>query len=66
MSLAYEHDTGTPLCVTDSYRSLAEQFAVKAQPQPGPPRPGTSQHGLGIAVDLCGGVRASARRHTCG
>lgn len=56
MSLAYQRDTGHPLCVTDSYRSLAEQIAVKATRGEFAATPGTSKHGLGLAVDLCGGV----------
>ena len=47
---------GQPLCVTDSYRSYEAQsrlFAVK----PGLAAiPGTSNHGWGVAVDLCGGI----------
>ncbi|WP_270888048.1 D-alanyl-D-alanine carboxypeptidase family protein [Pedococcus sp. 5OH_020] len=58
MSLAYEKDTGQPLCVTDSYRSLAEQVAVKATRGKWAATPGTSEHGLGRAVDLCGGVES--------
>ena len=30
LSKAYAAQTGIPLCVTDSYRSLAEQISVKA------------------------------------
>jgi hypothetical protein len=57
MSLAYQRDTGHPLCVTDSYRSLAEQIAVKATRGEFAAQPGTSQHGMGRAVDFCGGVQ---------
>ncbi len=56
LSLAYEKDTGHPLCITDSYRSYAEQLAVKASRGVWAAEPGTSQHGLGLAVDLCGGI----------
>lgn len=56
MSLAYQKDTGKPLCITDSYRSYAEQVAVKASRGKWAAEPGTSEHGLGHAVDLCGGV----------
>ena len=57
LSRAYQRDTGSPLCVTDAYRPYAEQVAVaKAKPALAA-TPGTSKHGLGIAVDLCGGVR---------
>jgi hypothetical protein len=56
LSVAYERDTGQPICVTDSYRSFAEQVAVKASRGMWAATPGTSQHGLGLAVDLCGGI----------
>ncbi|HET7474786.1 MAG TPA: M15 family metallopeptidase [Dermatophilaceae bacterium] len=58
LSRAYERDTGRPLCVTDGYRSYAEQVAVYAARPQLAARPGTSQHGLGLAVDLCGGVQS--------
>jgi D-alanyl-D-alanine carboxypeptidase len=56
MSKAYARDTGKPLCVTDSYRTYAEQVALKAEKGKWAATPGTSEHGLGKAVDLCGGV----------
>lgn len=60
MSAAYERDTGSPICVTDSYRSLAEQVAVKAEKGTWAATPGTSEHGRGLAVDLCGGINSFA------
>jgi hypothetical protein len=64
MSNAYQHQTGSALCVADSYRSYPEQVAIKLE-RPGlAATPGTSQHGLGLAVDLCGGVQSfSAPAH---
>lgn len=60
MSLAYQKQTGSALCVTDGYRSYAEQVAVK-KARPGlAATPGTSEHGFGLAVDLCGGVQSFA------
>ncbi|MBD3783840.1 MAG: D-alanyl-D-alanine carboxypeptidase family protein, partial [Micrococcales bacterium] len=56
MSQAYAAQTGAPLCVTDSYRSYPEQVSVKATRGAFAATPGTSRHGLGRAVDLCGGV----------
>lgn len=44
------------LCVTDSYRSYAAQVDVFARKPNLAAIPGTSKHGLGIALDLCGGV----------
>jgi zinc D-Ala-D-Ala carboxypeptidase len=58
MSLAYEKDTGSPICVTDSYRSLAEQVSVKAERGKWAATPGTSEHGRGLAADLCGGINS--------
>ncbi len=65
MSQAYAAQTGTPLCITDSYRSYGEQISVKATRGAFAAVPGTSRHGLGRAVDLCGGVEdfGSAAHH---
>ena len=47
-----------PLCVTDSYRSYAGQVSVYRRKPALAAVPGTSKHGLGIAVDLgCGAER---------
>jgi hypothetical protein len=44
---------GRDMCITDSYRSLAEQRRV-AYAKPGlAATPGTSNHGWGLAIDLC-------------
>ncbi len=56
LDLAYAARFGERLCVTDSYRSLTSQ-RVLARSKPGlAARPGTSEHGLGMAVDLACGV----------
>jgi hypothetical protein len=60
MSSAYQRQTGSALCVTDAYRSYAEQVAVKRATPRMAATPGTSKHGLGLAVDLCGGVQSFA------
>ena len=57
MSNVYQQQTGSALCVADSYRSYAEQVAVKLERPELAATPGTSQHGLGLATDLCGGVQ---------
>ncbi|HYN66752.1 MAG TPA: M15 family metallopeptidase [Ornithinibacter sp.] len=57
LSKAYAAQTGVPLCITDSYRSLPDQISVKATRGRFAATPGTSRHGLGRAVDLCGGVQ---------
>lgn len=56
LSQAYEKDTGSPICVTDSYRSYAEQVQVKGDRGRFAATPGTSEHGRGLALDLCGGI----------
>ncbi|HET8769019.1 MAG TPA: D-alanyl-D-alanine carboxypeptidase family protein [Pedococcus sp.] len=56
LSAAYRQHSGHALCVTDSYRSYDEQVAVKATRGRWAATPGRSEHGLGLAVDLCGGV----------
>ena len=58
MSMAYQRDTGHLLCVTDSYRSYASQVVTKAARGSWAAAPGTSTHGLGKALDLCGGVNS--------
>jgi len=58
MNQAYAQEFGTDMCVTSSYRDLQNQHRVYAQQPPGYAAvPGTSNHGLGMAVDLCGGVQ---------
>ena len=47
---------GTPICVGDSYRSYAGQVDVYARKPHLAAVPGTSNHGWGLALDLCGGV----------
>ncbi len=58
LATAYAEEFGRPLCVTDSYRSYAEQVAVKAAKPDLAAAPGTSNHGWGTAVDLCGGIQS--------
>ncbi|WP_017587383.1 M15 family metallopeptidase [Nocardiopsis ganjiahuensis] len=54
---AFRSEFNRPMCVADSYRPYHEQVRLFQEMLPGmAARPGTSAHGLGIAVDLCGGV----------
>ncbi|SDN57992.1 Cell wall-associated hydrolase, NlpC family [Klenkia soli] len=56
LAQAFQQAFGTPLCITDSYRSYdAQQDAHERKPGI-TAVPGTSNHGWGLAVDLCGGV----------
>ncbi|GAA1980158.1 hypothetical protein GCM10009718_16350 [Isoptericola halotolerans] len=44
---------GEPMCLTDGYRSYELQVATKAAKGYLAATPGTSNHGWGLAVDLC-------------
>ena len=58
LNAAYAARFGSGLCVTDSYRSYEAQAALQST-KPGLAAPaGTSNHGWGVAVDLCGGVES--------
>ena len=56
LSAARQSATGSPLCVTDSYRDYASQVDVFSRKPSLAATPGYSQHGWGLAVDMCGGV----------
>ena len=58
LSRAYVAHFGARPCITDSYRSLDEQFRVYAAKPNLAARPGTSNHGWGTALDLCGGIQS--------
>lgn len=57
LSNAFAQRFGHQVCITDSYRSYAQQVALYAQKPSLAALPGTSNHGWGLAVDLCGGVQ---------
>ncbi|MCZ2857129.1 D-alanyl-D-alanine carboxypeptidase family protein [Blastococcus sp. VKM Ac-2987] len=57
LSSAYAADFDAPLCITDSYRTYAGQVRLYGQKPALAAVPGTSNHGWGLAVDLCGGVQ---------
>lgn len=53
LNLNYRAEFGRDLCITDSYRSLGAQRQL-AYRKPGlAATPGTSNHGWGLAIDLC-------------
>ncbi|MGY1827150.1 MULTISPECIES: D-alanyl-D-alanine carboxypeptidase family protein [unclassified Blastococcus] len=58
MATAYEAAFGRPLCITDSYRTYASQVRLYGEKPALAAVPGTSNHGWGLAVDLCGGVQS--------
>ncbi|MDL4772477.1 MULTISPECIES: D-alanyl-D-alanine carboxypeptidase family protein [Thermomonosporaceae] len=59
LNAGYKRRFGQQICVTDSYRSLPDQHRVYAERPGFAAVPGTSNHGKGQAVDLCGGVQSS-------
>ncbi|MFI6599121.1 D-alanyl-D-alanine carboxypeptidase family protein [Nonomuraea sp. NPDC050536] len=54
---AYRRQFGKQICVTSAYRSLSEQQSVYYRRPGFAAVPGRSNHGLGLAADLCGGVQ---------
>ncbi|MGY1832169.1 NlpC/P60 family protein [Geodermatophilus sp. SYSU D01180] len=56
MSAAYASVFGRPMCITDSYRTYAGQVRLYGEKPALAAVPGTSNHGWGLAVDLCGGI----------
>jgi cell wall-associated NlpC family hydrolase len=56
MSAAFATAFGSPICMTDSYRTYASQVRLYGQKPTLAAVPGTSNHGWGLAVDLCGGI----------
>ena len=58
LNAAYQAQFGTPLAISDSYRSYSAQVACVRVKGYLCARPGTSNHGRGVAVDLAGGVQS--------
>jgi cell wall-associated NlpC family hydrolase len=56
MSTAFAGAFGSPICITDSYRTYGSQVRLYGQKPALAAVPGTSNHGWGLAVDLCGGI----------
>ncbi|MFN8077169.1 MAG: M15 family metallopeptidase [Kineosporiaceae bacterium] len=56
LNIAYQRRFGHSVCMTDSYRTLSEQRRLKAIKPGLAATPGTSEHGWGLAVDLCDNV----------
>lgn len=59
MAAAFRRDMGYALAVTDAYRDLLAQYAVKASKGFLAATPGTSNHGWGLALDLASGVNSA-------
>lgn len=56
LAATYAREFGEEPCMTDGYRDLATQRRLAAIKPGLAARPGTSNHGWGVAVDLCGGI----------
>lgn len=64
MSRAYAEVFSAPICVTDSYRDYPSQVAVAAAKPTLAAVPGSSNHGWGVALDLCDGIQSfSSSQH---
>lgn len=59
MDTAFRRDMGYALAITDAYRDLVAQYAVKALKGFLAATPGKSNHGWGLALDLASGVNIS-------
>jgi hypothetical protein len=57
LSKQYARHFGKVPCITDSYRSYQEQVDLYARKPSLAAVPGTSNHGWGTALDLCGGIQ---------
>lgn len=57
LNAAYKSTFGQDICITDSYRSYEAQVDVKRRKPGLAAVPGTSNHGWGLAMDLCGGIQ---------
>jgi len=58
LSKFHQRVKGRPICVTDSYRTYAEQVDVYRRKPALAAVPGTSRHGWGIALDLGCGIQS--------
>lgn len=64
LAAAYEKAFDTPICLTDGYRTLGEQQQLRRTKPKFAARPGYSEHGWGLAVDLSCGVQSfRSRQH---
>lgn len=58
LAASYQEAFGEPICMTDGYRPLAEQQQLRRTKPRFAARPGYSEHGWGLAVDLSCGVQS--------
>ena len=57
LAAAYASSFDGQICITDSYRTYASQVRLYGEKPALAAVPGTSNHGWGLAVDLCGGIQ---------
>ncbi len=62
MGAAFAAALSEPLCITDSYRTYEGQVRLYGEKPALAAVPGTSNHGWGLAVDLCGGIETFGTR----
>ena len=55
LNIAYRQHFGTNICISGTYRTLSEQVRLKGEKPGLAATPGTSEHGWGLAADLCNG-----------
>jgi hypothetical protein len=61
----YTRTFGQPICITDSYRTFNTQVHLYSEKPSLAAIPGTSNHGWGLALDLCGGAETfNSPQHT--
>ncbi|HWM05446.1 MAG TPA: NlpC/P60 family protein [Actinophytocola sp.] len=58
LNRAYAAAFGRPVCLSDSYRTFTSQVRLYGVKPALAAVPGTSNHGWGLAVDLCGGIQS--------
>ena len=58
LAAGYQAAFGEPICLTDSYRTLGQQQQLRRSKPRLAARPGSSEHGWGLAVDLSCGVQS--------
>ena len=58
LAAGYQAALGEPICLTDGYRTLGQQQQLRRSKPRLAARPGSSEHGWGLAVDLSCGVQS--------
>ena len=58
---AYVAKFGSDMCLSSGYRTIAQQYAVKAEKGGLAAEPGKSNHGWGLAIDFCSRETSGAR-----